>query len=75
MVEVYLRLYCRSVVQTVLYCIVDVYLRLYCDALGLDWQDSMVHWRPLTENEKQEIFGPFLEFDWIKRAVNSTGDY
>ncbi len=48
--------------------LLETYLRLWCDAVGLDFQDSMINWRPLTE-EQLEQFKPWG--DWVKEATNS----
>ncbi len=49
---------------------VETYLRLWCDAVGIPYQDSMVNWRPMNEEQLKE-FEPFGE--WMARARDSTG--
>ncbi len=45
-------------------------MRLYCDAVGIDYQDSMINWKPLTP----EQFAEFKEWqEWCKTAIESTG--
>ncbi len=48
-------------------------MKLYVDALGLDWQDSMLHWRPLTEEEKLEGWGDWVDTNWIAPSLEAKG--
>ncbi len=50
------------------FSILETYLRLWCDAVGLDFQDSMINWKSLTEEQLQQ-FEPLG--DWVKTAKNS----
>ena len=50
--------------------VTETTLRLYCDAVGIDYQDPMIHWRPLDEEQYKE----FEEWiPWVDVAANSTG--
>ena len=43
-------------------------MRLYCEAIEIDFQDSMIHWRPLNEEQYKE----FEEWvPWVKVAIES----
>ncbi len=45
-------------------------LKLYCKAVGLDYQDSMIHWKPLSEHLVKE----FVEWgEWLDVAKQSNG--
>ena len=43
-------------------------MRLWCNAVGLDFQDSMINWRPLTEEQLKQ-FEPLG--DWVETAKNT----
>ncbi len=62
---------CRKFTQHAL--ISETILRLYCDAVGIDFQDSMVHWPPMTAQHRAK----FLEWEeadhFMKAVFESTG--
>lgn len=48
----------------------ETVLRVYCEAIGIDYQDYMVNWRPLTP----EQFAQFEEWTpWVGTVLESTG--
>ncbi len=45
-------------------------LKLYCNAVGIDFQDSMLKWKTLTPEDKKE----WEELsDWFQVVLNSAG--
>ncbi|KAL8564596.1 hypothetical protein ACOMHN_032152 [Nucella lapillus] len=40
-------------------------LRAYCQEVGLEFQDSMINWQPLSEKDFQDIFCPVWEEEWF----------
>ncbi len=48
----------------------ETILRLYCDSLGLDFQYSMLNWKPVTPGEF-DVWEKFA--DWFQIVLNSSG--
>ena len=53
------------------FCLVsEETLKLFCEAVGIDYQETMVKWRPLNPQQIAE----FEEWrPWVDRVLNSSG--
>nr|KAG5696639.1 hypothetical protein BaRGS_034100 [Batillaria attramentaria] len=51
----------------------EAMLRAYCRETGLEYRDSMLHWKPLTDTELKEIFqADYWGSGWFGGLLKST---